>query len=207
MSVGDPSVSAGSSNLGKEWPAGPSAAWIGGTPTASDAGEDGSISRRASSRPIRLLMVATLFAMPYRVMRCAQASGAEVYVLGNEGAWLLRFSRYCRRFFLTESIIHGDRDEALALEINHVVREFGITMVMPGDAPSTRALIACRDLIEAPCFPLPSLEQFDALNNKWAFAQLCEDLGIRIPSDTPSARCCDARPADRDGPARLPAGR
>ena len=28
---------------------------------------------------------------------------------------------------------------------------------------------------------MPSLEQFDALNNKWAFAQLCKELGIRIP--------------------------
>ena len=132
-------------------------------------------------RPTRLLMVATLFGMPYRVMRCAQASDAEVYVLGNAGAWLLRFSRYCRQFFLSDGIIHGDRDEALALEINHLVHEFGITMVMPGDAPSTRALIACGDLIDVPCFPLPSLEQFDALNNKWAFAQLCEELGIRVP--------------------------
>jgi hypothetical protein len=177
--IHDSSLSAGSSRLGKEWPASPSAAC--GTPTvASDTRKDRS-TRRESSRPIRLLMVATSFAMPYRVMRCAQASDAEVYVLGNPGAWLLHFSRYCRRFFLNETIINGDRDEALALEINHVVQELGITMVMPGDAPSTRALIACRDLIEVPCFPLPSLEQFDALNNKWAFSKLCEGLGIRVP--------------------------
>jgi hypothetical protein len=85
----------------------------------------------------------------------------------------LRFSRYCRRFFLSDCIIHGDRDESLALEINHLVRELGITMVLPGDAPSTRALIASRDLIDVPCLPLPTLDQFDALNDKWEFAQLC----------------------------------
>jgi predicted ATP-grasp superfamily ATP-dependent carboligase len=147
----------------------------------SDAGKDTTTPCRVRARPTRVLMVATLFKMPYRVMRCAQVSPAEVYVLGNPGARGLRFSRYCRRFFLSECIIHGGCDEALALEINCLVRELGITMVMPGDAPSTRALIACRELIEAPCFPLPSLNHFDFLNNKWAFAQLCEDLGVRCP--------------------------
>ena len=127
-------------------------------------------------------MVATVFNLPYKVLRCAQAAGAEVYVFGDPGASWLRFSRYCRRFFFSACIIHGGRDEALALEINGLVRELGITMVMPGDAPSTRAIIACQDLITAPCFPLPSLEQFDLLNNKWTFAQLCEELHLRYPA-------------------------
>jgi ATP-grasp domain len=127
-------------------------------------------------------MVATVSNLSYRVLRCAQAGGAEVYVLGNPGASWLRFSCYCRRFVYSASIIHGGRDEALALEINCLAHELGISVIIPGDAPSTRALIACRDLIEAPCFPLPSLEQFDLLNNKWSFAQLCEELGIRYPA-------------------------
>ncbi len=134
------------------------------------------------SGPRRVLLVATLFNLPYRVLRCAQAAGAEVYVFGDPGARSLRFSRYCRRFIPSACIIHGGRDEALALEINCLARELGISMILPGDAPSTRALIACRDLIEAPYFPLPSLEQFDLLNNKWSFAQLCEELGIRYPA-------------------------
>jgi hypothetical protein len=147
----------------------------------SGAGKDKITPCPAPAGPTRVLMVATLFKMPYRVMRCAQVSPAEVYVLGNPGARGLRFSRYCRRFFLSDCIINGGRDEALALEINCLVRELGITMIIPGDAPSTRALIACRELIEVPCFPVPSLNDFDFLNNKWAFAQLCEDLGVRHP--------------------------
>jgi len=135
----------------------------------------------ASVRPNRVLMLATIFNMPYRILRCAQASGAEVYALGNAGARALRHSRHCRRFVLSETVIFGGRDEGLALEINCLVRELGIDMVIPGCAPSTRALIANRDLIEAPCFPLPTLEQFDALNNKWEFARLCRELGILMP--------------------------
>jgi predicted ATP-grasp superfamily ATP-dependent carboligase len=136
---------------------------------------------QAPPGPSRVLMVATDFTTPYRVLRCARASGAEVYVLGHSGARLLRYSRYCARFFVSDCIIHGGRDEALALEINCLTREHGITVVVPVDAPATRALIANRDLIEAPCFPLPGLDQFDALNNKWTFSQLCKELAIRQP--------------------------
>jgi hypothetical protein len=127
-------------------------------------------------------MLATIFNMPYRVLRCARAAGAETYVLGNPGARPMRFSRHCHGFFLSDCIIDGGRDEALALEINCLARDLGINMVIPGDAPSTRSLIANRDLIEAPCFPMPSLDTFDELNDKWAFAHLCSELGILHPA-------------------------
>ena len=129
----------------------------------------------------RLLLVADAFQLAYRVLRCARATGAEVYVLGNAGSTALRFSRHCARFFPSGCIIHGQRDPELALEINCLVREYGISLVLPADAPSTRSLIATRDLIEAPCFPLPSLAEFDLLNDKWAFASLCRKLAIRHP--------------------------
>jgi predicted ATP-grasp superfamily ATP-dependent carboligase len=132
--------------------------------------------------PLRVLMLATVFNMPYRVLRCARAAGAEIYVLGNPGAKPMRFSRHCRRFFLSDCIINGRRDEALALEINCLARDLGINRVIGGDAPSTRSLIANRDLIEVPCFPMPSLDTFDKLNDKWVFARLCGELGILHPA-------------------------
>jgi hypothetical protein len=153
--------------------------------------------------PDRVLLVAVAFQLPYRVLRCAHAAKAEVYVLGNSGATALRRSRYCERFVASESIISGERDEALALEINCLVREYGISMVVPGDAASTRTLIASRDLIEAPCFPLPTLEMFDLLNNKWAFAGLCRQLAIRhpetslMPDAAELAQAVQARGAER----------
>lgn len=135
-------------------------------------------------RTQRLLLVADAFQLAYRVLRCARATGAEVYILGNPGATALRFSRHCRRFFPSACIIHGQRDPALALEINCLVREYGISLVLPADAPSTRSLIAIRDLVQAPCFPLPSLAEFDLLNDKWAFAGLCQQLDIPHPRST-----------------------
>jgi ATP-grasp in the biosynthetic pathway with Ter operon len=138
-------------------------------------------------------------------MRCAVAGGAEVYLLGSAGARGLRFSRYCARFMLSDRIIHGGRDERLALEINCLCRDLGIGMVMAGDAPSTRALIAVRDLIDAKCFPMPSLEVFDELNDKWRFAQICTSLGIRQPA---TRLLPDVQTLERElaaGRVRLPA--
>jgi hypothetical protein len=134
------------------------------------------------SAPARVLILAATYALPYRVMRCAAQAGAETYVLGNLGAQLLALSRCCKKFHLSHAIVAGRYDEDLALEINCLAREAGITMVLPGDAPATRALIACRDLLEVPCFPLPGLAEFDLLNDKWRFAQLCDTLGVRQPA-------------------------
>lgn len=130
---------------------------------------------------MRVLMVATDGVTPYRVLRCLHAGGAEVYVLGNSGVRALRLSRFCKRAIVSQNIIHGERDEALAMEINSWSRELGIALIVPADAPAIRAVIASRDLIATRCFPLPKLEHFDVLNNKWAFAQLCAELEIRHP--------------------------
>ena len=144
------------------------------------------ITTEAPAAPVetlrhRILLLATDFVTPYRVLRCIQATGAEVYVLGNSGAGALRLSRHCRHFAISGHIIHGARDEELALEINCFAKEFGITLVVPADAPSARFLIASQDLIRTTCFALPRLEHFDALNNKWSFTQLCKQLGLRHP--------------------------
>src|SRR5260370_253510 len=141
--------------------------------------------RATTSRPPvrpKILLLASLYKLPYRVLRCATAAGAEIYVLGDLGARGLGLSRHCRKFIPSNHIISGGRDEGLALEINCLVRDLDITMVMPADAPSTRSLIACRDLIDASCFPLPGLEAFDLLNNKWEFTQLAGSLGIPCPA-------------------------
>jgi predicted ATP-grasp superfamily ATP-dependent carboligase len=135
---------------------------------------------KTKNRP-NLLLLSTRFKMPYRVLRCAQNAGACVYVLGTTGAVGLKHSRYCKVFSLTNCPIDGKYDAALAEEINRRVVAFNINWVLAGDAPSTRTLIAIRDLICAPCFPMPDLEQFDLLNNKWRFSELCSSLGIKHP--------------------------
>jgi predicted ATP-grasp superfamily ATP-dependent carboligase len=144
--------------------------------------------------PLNVLLVATLFKMPYRVLRCAQLAGASVFLLGTKGAKGLAYSRYCREFIHTDRPIDGGFDANLAEVINHHAERLKIDMVLAGDAPSTRALIAIRDLVRVPCFPMPQLSQFDLLNDKWQFHLLCRSLGINCP---PSRLFSDAQELER----------
>ncbi|MGH6990239.1 MAG: hypothetical protein ACREE3_10120, partial [Stellaceae bacterium] len=135
----------------------------------------------APTMPKRVLLLSSLIALPYRVMRVVAAIGAEVHVLGNRRSRGLAKSRACRSFIPTEVPITGARDLALADEINRAVHRLGIGMVLPGDAQATRALIALSDVIAAPLFPLPDLTGFDLLNNKWRFTQFARELGLLTP--------------------------
>ncbi len=119
--------------------------------------------------------------MPYRVLRCAQAAGSHVFVLGTDRARGLATSRYCQEFYRTGQLIDGSFASQLAEEINRHVKRLNIDLVLAGDAPSTRSLIAVRHLIDARCFPMPNLDQFDLLNDKWRFINLCNSLEIKCP--------------------------
>jgi predicted ATP-grasp superfamily ATP-dependent carboligase len=130
-----------------------------------------------------LLLCAPAFGLAYRVLRCASAAGAEVHVLGDSGSNRLALSRQCKKVVRTIHGISGTCNEGLAAEIDWYAREAGIDRVLPGgDAASTRALAALKHLLEVPCFPVPGIEQFDLLNNKWEFTKLCGELGLACPS-------------------------
>jgi ATP-grasp in the biosynthetic pathway with Ter operon len=130
----------------------------------------------------RMLLVASTFKVPYRVLRCAKAIGATVHVFGTRQARGLRYSRYCSAFLQFDRQIDGDGDPELESEINHHIDQLKIDIVLAGDAPSTRSLIKIQDQLRARCFPMPTLEQFDLLNNKSRFGDLCQSLGIRYPA-------------------------
>jgi predicted ATP-grasp superfamily ATP-dependent carboligase len=138
-------------------------------------------ARRRQTSKMNVLMVSSRFNLPYRVMRCAEASGANVYVLGNLGSHALRHSRYCKKFILRERAILGDHDKTLAEQINVCAGKYHIDMVLPAGPLPTRTLISIRHLLDVPCFPLPDLPQFDLLNNKWRFAKLCAELAVLCP--------------------------
>ena len=130
---------------------------------------------------LRILLVCQLFTLPYRVLRVAKAAGAEVVVLGNAPSKGLRYSRYCDRYISSPVCFDGSADPNVAAEINRICVDEKIDCVLPGDCPCTRTLIGVRDQLCVPCFPLPDLETFDLLNDKWRFTNLCRELGIRHP--------------------------
>jgi len=145
--------------------------------------EPSRFARHSGKRPSRLnvLLLASLFKMPYRVLRCVEDAGASAFVLGTSSASGLRHSRYCKKFILTECKINGGFDPDLASEISRVAEQWNIDLVIACDAPTTRALIAVRDLLTVSSFPMPNLIEFDILNNKWKFVALCNSLNIPCP--------------------------
>jgi predicted ATP-grasp superfamily ATP-dependent carboligase len=126
-------------------------------------------------------MLCSTYQLPYRVLRCAQSAGAIVYPLGNRQSKGLKYSRHVLDFVPTDIPVDGAARPELATEINDNAARLKIDLVLAGDIPATRSLIAVRDRIQAPCFPMPDLESFDCLNDKWQFYRLCQSLGIRTP--------------------------
>ena len=129
-------------------------------------------------------MICTLFTLPYRVMRCVSATGAQVYVLGNIGARGFRFSRHVAGFTHTDRPFDGEFDDAMADEVNACIERLDIDVVLAGDQPSARSLIGLRPRLKARCFPMPELATFDLLNDKWSFFELCSRIGVRCPPTT-----------------------
>lgn len=137
-------------------------------------------SARRVGRPYNVLMLSNQFRFAYRILRCFQAAGADVHVLGAEGSRGLRFSRFCASF---RDRVNGRGDDLgpLIQEVNSIIAELDVDLVISGDHFMMRPLIQMAPGLDAPCFPMLSIEQFDLLNNKWRFTQLCGSLGIRCP--------------------------
>lgn len=129
---------------------------------------------------MRVLLLASGVPSQYRVLRCAAAAGATVYVLGAAEAVGLAKSRYCAGYISSTTDFSQESSPIVCEEINECVDALGIDCVIPGDAAGTRMLSIVRDGVRASCFPVPSLRVFDTLNHKGSFAILCEKLDVPI---------------------------
>ena len=129
-------------------------------------------------------MICHRIRLPYRVMRCMTAAGVEVHVLGNELSRGLRYSKDCHGFTEASFDFDGQFSDAMAAEINALCREVGAEIVFPGCALSSRSLSGLKGKLDVTCFPGPSLDQFDLLNNKWEFINLCLENEIPCPKSS-----------------------
>lgn len=135
---------------------------------------------RGARRPYSVLMLSDKFRFAYRILRCFHAAGVNVHVLGGKDSRGLRFSRFCASFSERINAYQGDLGP-LTEEVNALIARLDIDLVVSGEHHMMRPLIAIASALNAPCFPMLTLEQFDLLNNKWLFTQLCGSLGIRCP--------------------------
>jgi predicted ATP-grasp superfamily ATP-dependent carboligase len=135
---------------------------------------------RAARRVCNVLMLSDHFRFAYRILRCFHAAGVNVHVLGAKGSRGLRLSRFCASF---RERISGYRGHLgpLVREVNSIIAELNIDLIVSGEHFMMRPLIEMAPALNAPCFPMPTMEQFDLLNNKWRFTKLCNDLGLTCP--------------------------
>lgn len=130
--------------------------------------------------PRNILLLAQSYQAPYRVMRCAAATGAKVFLLCNAEARSLAVSRFCagwREFtFEPEPAV-----EAAAGEIERFCRAHKIDLILPADAIATRLLARVCHLLATPVFPIPDLATFDQLVTKDRFMDYCRANNIRHP--------------------------
>ncbi|HEY2034536.1 MAG TPA: ATP-grasp domain-containing protein [Rhizomicrobium sp.] len=159
----------------------------------------------AGSRPPRnILLLAQSFQAPYRVMRCAAAAGAKVFLFCNDEARSLALSRFCAgyRDFTFEPEPSPD---AAATEIETFCRAHKIDMILPADAIATRLLARTRDLLTTPVFPIPDLATFDQLVTKDRFMEFCRANNIRHPEGHILANREALVAAIKNGCIKLPA--
>ncbi|MGA9797150.1 MAG: ATP-grasp domain-containing protein [Rhizomicrobium sp.] len=154
--------------------------------------------------PRRVLMLAHAYQAPYRVMRCAAALGARVYVFAGPGAKALSLSRYCAglRDF---SFDPPPLPEAAIARIEAFAETYGIDMILPADAIATRFLAGIRDRLSTPVFPIPDVNTFDALATKDRFMAFCREHGVRHPEGHMFANRAALLAAVENDAIRLPA--
>ena len=127
-----------------------------------------------------VLLVGFGFGLPYRVLRCAAAVGLRVFVLGGGEARKLSRSRFCRGYIELERL-PGISVEDFVTQVNQWAARLEVEMVLPADHETFRVLSMVRQRIHRPVFPLPDAEQFNILNDKYAFSHHCQAVGVAHP--------------------------
>ena len=155
-------------------------------------------------QPRNILMLAQSFQAPYRVMRCAAATGAKVFLFCNDEARSLALSRFCAGY-RDFSFEPEPAPDAAAAEIESFCRAHKIDMILPADAIATRLLARTRHLLTTPVFPIPDLATFDQLVTKDRFMEFCRANDIRHPEGHILASRDALIAAIRNGCIKLPA--
>lgn len=152
---------------------------------------------------MNLLILANGFVAQYRVLRCAAALGAEIYVAGTEHAHALALSRYCTQF---RPFAFELEDEArAAAELDALAAQMQIDMILPSDFQTTLYLSRVRDHLATEVFPMPDLAALEQLGTKDRFMAYCTERGLLHPKGKMFESREDLVEAFARGAVRFPA--
>ncbi len=119
-------------------------------------------------------------------------------MLGSRRSRGLRYSRFCRSFRYRVNDYRGDL-RRLIDEINAAVIEHDIDLIACGEHFMMRAFVEMAPMLIARCFPMPSIKEFNLLNDKNQFTELCNELGVRCPRSQFVANISELRALLRAG--------
>ncbi|MCP4641754.1 MAG: ATP-grasp domain-containing protein [bacterium] len=148
---------------------------------------------------MKCLVVSGSAYLAHSVATCLWVAGHTVHILGNWRFSHYRLSRAHRRYehFRPDGIEFEPVSGQLVDRVESYCAQHSIDLVVPADASAITAILRHTDRIRsARLFPLPTLAQFDLLNDKWSFAEVTEACGVGHPDTRLIRTVDDARNID-----------
>jgi glutathione synthase/RimK-type ligase-like ATP-grasp enzyme len=130
---------------------------------------------------MKALLLAFSAKQQYHAMRCAEAAGYTVHVLGRNMARKLKLSRYCSSYQEMSYTPGVTPIEAAVEEIAEAARRWSVDVILPSDVVSTRLLTLIADRLPVPVCALPDAAMFEKLNDKWWFYHFCQREKLPTP--------------------------
>lgn len=135
-----------------------------------------------SRRPKRLnvVLICHFGRTGYNILRSLKAVNARVYLVHDQRAASLSYSRRCKVVHAAQNLGSADPDRVLGI-INDLHRQVGLDSVIASDVESLAFLSKFRERLLAPVFPMADADTLATLNDKWTFYKLCEAASVAVP--------------------------
>lgn len=115
------------------------------------------------------------------VIYCLYQHGINSLVIGPESSSALILSKGCQKFFPFKREPYISYPMEFVDLINNIANKYKPLIVIPTGSDSVMFLASYKDRISIPVFPVPSIDVFEKLNNKWEFSQLLKKKGLSQP--------------------------
>ncbi len=115
------------------------------------------------------------------VIYCLYKCGVNSLVIGSESVSSLVLLKGCQKFLSFKHGTYTSYPMELIDLINFIAYKYKPLIVIPTGSVSVQFLSSYKDHISITVFPVPSMDMFDNLNNKWKFSQLLKRIGLPQP--------------------------
>lgn len=117
-----------------------------------------------------------------KVLYCLDSIGATVHVMGTAKSRFMRTSRYCHRFVPVELPETPSKAAAFVEWADRYAKDNAIDIFVSSDETTADCLYTIRErLSHSKCFPVGGMKQYDALHDKWRFAEFLRTNDIPGP--------------------------